>query len=223
MKQRAEEDDATGRAKRGPVAFVLDAIDLRLLDLLATDGRMSHAALGEAVGLSGPAVYERVRKLEQMGAIRGYRAIIDSRALGAELLAFVDVELASGAGGGAGNGAGGGAGGDAEGGAGGGAGSGAGSGAGLRADLVAELGAELRAQPEVLEVHRLLDGGGLLLKVVAADLAALGGWLERLRRLPGVAATRTRLALDTAFERGPAVPAATEPTAPMPKRRRREA
>lgn len=75
----------------------LDDIDLRILRLLAEDGRMSHTAIGTSVGLSGPAVYERVRKLERQGAIRGYRAVLDPEALGWALLAFVEVDVRAGA------------------------------------------------------------------------------------------------------------------------------
>jgi Lrp/AsnC family leucine-responsive transcriptional regulator len=79
------------------VTRALDDADLRILALLARDGRMSHAAIGAAVGLSGPAIYERVRKLERQGAIRGYRAILDAEALGAAVLAFVEVDVRAGA------------------------------------------------------------------------------------------------------------------------------
>jgi Lrp/AsnC family leucine-responsive transcriptional regulator len=61
---------------------LLDAINLRLLDELQTDARLSLAELGRRVGLSSPAVAERLRRLEQEGVIAGYRAEVDPRALG---------------------------------------------------------------------------------------------------------------------------------------------
>jgi DNA-binding Lrp family transcriptional regulator len=52
----------------------LDALDHRLLDLLAVDGRATMSDLGRAVGLSRTAVLARVQRLERAGVIRGYRA-----------------------------------------------------------------------------------------------------------------------------------------------------
>ncbi|HEX7000360.1 MAG TPA: Lrp/AsnC family transcriptional regulator [Trueperaceae bacterium] len=66
-----------------------DAVDQRLLELLREDGRASHASLAKAVGLSAPAVGERVRKLEQAGVIRGFRATLDPEAVGLNVTAFV--------------------------------------------------------------------------------------------------------------------------------------
>lgn len=66
-----------------------DAVDKRLLELLREDGRASHASLAKAVGLSAPAVGERVRKLEQAGVIKGFRAVIDPQSVGLQVTAFV--------------------------------------------------------------------------------------------------------------------------------------
>ena len=63
----------------------LDATNLRLLEELQADARLSHAELGRRVGLSAPAVAERLARLEESGAIDGYRAEIDPRALGYSL------------------------------------------------------------------------------------------------------------------------------------------
>jgi len=60
----------------------LDAVDLRLLEELQRDGRLSLAELGRRVGLSSPAVSERLRRLETERVITGYRAEIDPRRLG---------------------------------------------------------------------------------------------------------------------------------------------
>jgi Lrp/AsnC family leucine-responsive transcriptional regulator len=68
-----------------------DAIDRQILLILREEGRASHAALAKAVGLSAPAVGERVRKLEQAGVIRGYRAVLDPDALGLDICAFVAI------------------------------------------------------------------------------------------------------------------------------------
>lgn len=69
--------------------FVLDDINRDLLDLLQVDGRMSYRELGERIGLTAPAVAERVRKLEDAGVIRGYRAVVDYEALGFPILSII--------------------------------------------------------------------------------------------------------------------------------------
>lgn len=71
----------------------LDFIDVKILEILQQDGRASHSAVAEAVGLSQPSVHERVKKLEQRGVIRGYAALVDPEALGLDVLAFVAVRL----------------------------------------------------------------------------------------------------------------------------------
>ena len=67
----------------------LDAIDRRLLELLQKDGRISNADLARAVKMAPSAVFERVRRLERDGVIRGYGAHLDPRAIDRSLLAFV--------------------------------------------------------------------------------------------------------------------------------------
>jgi len=67
----------------------LDAIDRKLLDLLQQDGRMSNADLARAVHMAPSAVFERVRRLERDGVIKGYGAALDPRALERSLLAFI--------------------------------------------------------------------------------------------------------------------------------------
>ena len=70
-----------------------DRIDRLILELLRRDGRMAHAAIAKEVGLSGPAVHERVKKLEQRGVIAGYSAILDPEKLGREHVAFCMITL----------------------------------------------------------------------------------------------------------------------------------
>ena len=67
----------------------MDAIDRKLLRLLQQDGRQTHAALAQAVGLSRPSVIERLRKLKKSGIIRGYTVVLNPSALGKEVTAFV--------------------------------------------------------------------------------------------------------------------------------------
>lgn len=70
---------------------MLDERDLAILTELQNDARATYADLGAKVGLSASAVHDRVRKLEQQGAIRGYRAIVDPEALGLFVTALIAV------------------------------------------------------------------------------------------------------------------------------------
>jgi Lrp/AsnC family leucine-responsive transcriptional regulator len=67
----------------------LDEINLRLLAELQTDARVSQAELGRRIGLSAPAVAERLARLERDGTITGYHAEVDPRALGYGLAAVL--------------------------------------------------------------------------------------------------------------------------------------
>lgn len=69
----------------------LDAIDRRILGLLAADGRASYQSVADSVGLSRPAVMERVKRLEESGYITGYGAHLDRGKLGYPVTAFVSV------------------------------------------------------------------------------------------------------------------------------------
>ena len=69
----------------------LDEINTRILGELQYEPRLTMAALGRRVGLSSPAVTERVRRLEEAGVIRGYRLDVDPAALGLPLAAYVRV------------------------------------------------------------------------------------------------------------------------------------
>lgn len=73
----------------------LDHTSLKILDLLALDGRMSYQALADEVGLSRPSVMERVKRLEESGYITGYHARIDRPRLGRPVTAFVAVRYPS--------------------------------------------------------------------------------------------------------------------------------
>jgi Lrp/AsnC family transcriptional regulator, leucine-responsive regulatory protein len=72
----------------------IDQTNLRLVDHLQTDARLSLAELGRRVGLSAPAVAERLARLEDDGTIRGYRAEVDPRALGYSLSVVIRVRPA---------------------------------------------------------------------------------------------------------------------------------
>ena len=68
-----------------------DATDRKILGLLLADGRRSFTDVARDTGLSTSAAHQRVRRLEQRGAITGYRAIVDPHAVGLPLTAFVSI------------------------------------------------------------------------------------------------------------------------------------
>jgi Lrp/AsnC family leucine-responsive transcriptional regulator len=69
----------------------LDDVDRQVLALLAKDGRRSYTDLAKDTGLSTSAVHQRVRRLEQRGAITGFGATLDPREVGLPLTAFVSI------------------------------------------------------------------------------------------------------------------------------------
>lgn len=73
----------------------IDQIDHRILRALSTNARLSMVALGEQVGLSKTPVTARVRRLEEAGYIKGYRAELDASRLGLEHVAFIEVKLSN--------------------------------------------------------------------------------------------------------------------------------
>ena len=72
----------------------LDGTNLRILSELQLDARLSLAELGRRVGLSAPAVAERLGRLERDGVIGGYRTDLDPRALGLQLTAILRIRPA---------------------------------------------------------------------------------------------------------------------------------
>jgi Lrp/AsnC family leucine-responsive transcriptional regulator len=84
---------ATERSLRAVPGYEheIDAVDHLLLGELQADGRLSLAELGRRVGLSAPAVADRLRRLERSGVITGYGADVDPRALGYTLSAIMRI------------------------------------------------------------------------------------------------------------------------------------
>jgi Lrp/AsnC family leucine-responsive transcriptional regulator len=128
---------------------------------------MSHAAIAKEVGLSGPAVHERVRKLEQKGVIAGYTAILDPEILERNHVSFVMVTLSEGN------------------------------------EFAADdpIVARICDEPDVLEFHRVAGEDCYMIKIRTATNKDLERLLRRIRLIPGVARTRTTIALSTELER----------------------
>ncbi|GIF74277.1 Lrp/AsnC family transcriptional regulator [Asanoa siamensis] len=144
----------------------MDAIDLRLVELLRTNARLSFAELARQVGLSAPAVHERVGKLESSGVIRGYRADVDPDAVGLGVTALIGVVEESTT--------------DAD-----------------------DLQALLKELPEIESCYFMAGVESFLLTVRVGTIAELERLIVRLNRTPGVASTRTGIALSAKWENRP--------------------
>jgi Lrp/AsnC family transcriptional regulator, leucine-responsive regulatory protein len=144
----------------------MDAIDLRLIDLLRENARYSYAELARKVGLSAPAVHERVGKLEAAGTIRGYRAEVEHEAVGLGVTALIGIIEDSGA--------------DTD-------------------DVLAAV----RAMPEVESCYFMAGVESYQLIVRVGTIAELEQLIVRINRTPGVASTRTAIALSTKWEHRP--------------------
>jgi Lrp/AsnC family leucine-responsive transcriptional regulator len=70
---------------------LLDEIGVQILKMLQKNARISFSELGRIVGLSSPAVAERVRRLEESGYIKEYRAIVDQDKIGLPITAFITI------------------------------------------------------------------------------------------------------------------------------------
>lgn len=71
----------------------LDATDISVLDVLQREGRISNVQLAERVHLSPSACLRRVQRMEEVGVIAGYRAVLEPKQLGYDLQAFVRLQL----------------------------------------------------------------------------------------------------------------------------------
>ncbi|HEY3716874.1 MAG TPA: Lrp/AsnC family transcriptional regulator [Jatrophihabitantaceae bacterium] len=71
----------------------MDAVDRKLLDALRANARATFAELARVVGLSAPAVHERVGKLEAAGVITGYHATVAPESLGYSMSALIGLFL----------------------------------------------------------------------------------------------------------------------------------
>ena len=73
--------------------FDLDGFDRKILDLISVEGRISVTDLSKRIGLSKSPTQARLRRLEETGVVRGYRALFDPIRLGRDHVAFVEVKL----------------------------------------------------------------------------------------------------------------------------------
>jgi len=73
--------------------YQLDAIDKRIIQLLQQDAKMKMKEIAEALNMTTTPIFERIKRLEQQGFIKGYTAIIDKKKVGFDLVAFCSVSL----------------------------------------------------------------------------------------------------------------------------------
>ena len=144
-----------------------DVLDREILRLLRLDGRMSVASIAKEIGLSGPSVHERIKKLEQRGIIAGYTAILEPQLLDRPHVAFVMVTLSEG----------------------------------NEFAIDDPIVARICEEPDVLEFHRIAGEDCYLIKVRTATNKELENLLRRVRKIRGVARTRTTIVLSTELER----------------------
>ena len=88
---------ATTRPSKDVRPVEIDHVDRRILTALHADARMSNSALAELVGIAPSTCHGRVRRLQELGVIRGFYADIDPAALGLTLQAMISVSLQSNA------------------------------------------------------------------------------------------------------------------------------
>lgn len=75
------------------VTYQIDAIDQKILSFLAKDARMPYLEIARECGLSGAAIHQRVRKLEQNGIISGSRLLVKPQAIGLNVCAFISLVI----------------------------------------------------------------------------------------------------------------------------------
>lgn len=141
----------------------VDQTDRSLLAALRANARATYAELARVVGLSAPAVHDRVRRLESAGIVTGYHAAVAPASLGLGVSALVGIYQRD----------------DAE------------------QDDVAT---RLAGVPEIEDCWFVAGDEAFIVKVRVPDVDALEQTLAVLRRIPGVARTRTTVVLSTRWE-----------------------
>lgn len=148
----------------------LDAIDRRILSILQENGRLSNQDIAERVNLSPSPCLRRIRRLEEMGVITGYVALLDPQKLGLDLLAYVSVRLEK-----------------------------RGDETSARAGAThAELfRAAVQAWPEVVACHAMTGDMDYLLRVQVEDMAHFSRFMqEQLLHHPSVIDVKTSFSLE---------------------------
>tara|TARA_B000000477_G_scaffold108679_1_gene101116 strand:+ start:130 stop:603 length:474 start_codon:yes stop_codon:yes gene_type:complete len=77
--------------KENKSSISLDSIDKKIISLLKSNARNSVSKIADLVGLSIPATSDRIKKLEELEIIKGYKAVINSRKIGIDLRALITI------------------------------------------------------------------------------------------------------------------------------------
>ena len=77
--------------KENKSSIILDNIDKKIISLLKSNARNSVSKIADLVGLSIPATSDRIKKLEELEIIKGYKAVINSRKIGIDLRALITI------------------------------------------------------------------------------------------------------------------------------------
>lgn len=88
-----ETQETSAKPQPGAQLPEMDDLDAAILRYLERHGRATNYEVGEAVGLSASAASRRIQALEAMGAIRGYRAVVDDRLLGKRMTVYIRITL----------------------------------------------------------------------------------------------------------------------------------
>lgn len=145
----------------------MDAIDQQILTLLRADGRVAWAELARQVGLSGPSVQERVKRLEERGIITGIHAAVDPDSVGLGVSAIVGVRVRDGF-------------------------------------EIDDVSSRMEAVESIEDCWYVAGEEEFLLKVRCEDVPDLEVVIGNIRRLPGVARTRTTIIMSAPWENRPA-------------------
>jgi Lrp/AsnC family leucine-responsive transcriptional regulator len=154
---------SVGSTPRGGNQPNVDSTDRALIAALRANARATYAELARVVGLSAPAVHERVRRLEAAGIVTGYHAAVAPAALGLGVSALVGIHQADG----------------------------------YEQD---EIAVRLAEVPVIEDCWFVAGEEAFVVKVRVPDVDALEHTLAVLRRIPGVARTRTTVVLSTRWE-----------------------
>jgi Lrp/AsnC family leucine-responsive transcriptional regulator len=149
----------------------VDGRDIEILRLLQRDAKMSVKEIGEKLGCPVTTVYSRIRRMEDLGLIRGYTALLDASKLGRGTTAFILASFTYRA-----------------------------PGIERPLDQ-RQIAREVARFPEVQEVHIITGDWDILIKVKDRDVASIGRFvIDKLRTIEGIEKTLTCMVFDTLKE-----------------------
>lgn len=150
----------------------LDSLDIKLLNLIQHDSKKTAKELGSVLDMPVTTVYAKIKRMEELGFIRRYTAILDAPKLGFSATAFVLATFSYRSPGGA-----------------------------VATLSQREVAKEVAGFPEVQEVHVISGDWDLLIKVKTTDIDAVGKFVvDKLRTVRGIEKTVTCMVFDTAKE-----------------------